>query len=201
MSKDEIETREKIMTAAIALIEQYGDTAKITVRDIAAKAGVNLGLINYHFQTKENLINQCVQRIINVVISKFEPLYKSLEMKPLDKLRHLVKSTAAFLAVKPGISRISIVNDLISGNPGDNSSQTGRAYFPVIKEVCWEGKTDREVAVLLHILISTIQIAFLRKDVIRETMAMDFFDTQQRDAFVDLIIDILFVNTGEVHYG
>lgn len=191
MSKDEIEAREKIIAAAIELIEQYGDAARITVRDIAAKAGVGVGLINYHFQTKENLISHCVQRIISVVISNFEPLYKSLEMKPVDKLRHLVKSTGAFLAAKPGISRISIVNDLVSGNLDDNSSQTGRAYFPVIKEACGEGKTDKEVAVLLHMLISSIQIAFLRKDMIRETMDIDFYDTKQRDAFVDMIIDIL----------
>lgn len=78
------------MAVTIQLIEQHADFDKITIREIAAKANVRVGLINYHFQTKQNLINQCVQRMISLIISKFDSLYQSLTMKPLDKLRYLV---------------------------------------------------------------------------------------------------------------
>lgn len=192
MTRHENETREKIMVTTIELIQKYGDTTKITIREIADKTGVGVGLVNYHFQTKENLINQCVQRLISQVINQFEPLSKSLEMKPLDKLRYLAKSTAAFIATNPGISRISILNDLILPKTGDNSTQTAHVYFPVFKEVCGGQNTDQELFVLLHLLISSVQVAFLRKDAIKETMGIDFSNTQQREAFIDMVINRIF---------
>lgn len=191
MSAKELEAREKILAAAIELIEEHGDTAKITIRDIAAKAEVGVGLVNYHFQTKENLVNQCVQILISQVIDKFQPLYQSLNMSPQDKLRFLLKSTASFLAAKPGISRISILADIISGHSGDNSSQTARAYFPVLKEVFGDSKTDLELKIVLHMLISSVQIAFMRHDTISKTIEKDFFDAHQREEFIDMLIDCI----------
>ncbi len=192
MIKKNAAAREIIITAAMKLIERHGDTSIITIRDIAARAGVGTGLINYHFQTKENLINICVQRIINLEVEKFEPLYKSLDVKPADKLRLLAKSTCAFLAANPGISRVSILTDLQAGNADDNSIQVQKAYLPLIKEVCGGKKTDGEAQLLLHMLLSSIQVAFLRKDVLIKTADMDFSSKEQRDAYVDSIIDILF---------
>jgi AcrR family transcriptional regulator len=40
-----------------------GDIKKITIRRIAEEAGVGVGLINHYFETKDNLIEVCVQKI------------------------------------------------------------------------------------------------------------------------------------------
>lgn len=192
MTKGDIDSRENIMTAAIQLIEEHGDAARITVRDIAARANVGVGLVNYHFQSKENLINQCVQRMIGLVIDKFEPLYKSLDTKPIDKLKFLIKSTGRFLAANLGISRISISSDIVGGNPNDNTLQTIRAYFPVVKEVCGDKKSDEELYIMLHILISSVQVAFLRNEVMKKTQGIDFFNIEQREAFIDKVIETIF---------
>lgn len=56
MSKHE-NVKDRIIFVTIELIEQYGgDTKSITARMIAEKAEVGLGLINYHFGSKDNLI-------------------------------------------------------------------------------------------------------------------------------------------------
>ncbi|MGC3947298.1 MAG: TetR family transcriptional regulator [Chryseolinea sp.] len=47
-------TSEKILSAARKLFEQKGFD-KTSVRDIATMADVNVALINYHFESKENL--------------------------------------------------------------------------------------------------------------------------------------------------
>lgn len=41
-------------------------------------------------------------------------------------------------------------------------------------------------------LISSIQIAFLRRNVLKEAIGMDFFEKQQREELVDMVIDRLF---------
>lgn len=69
-----VEVKEKIIQATIALIETgEGNIEGISARAISEKAKVGLGMINYHFQTKENLISICVERIIGDVILSFKP--------------------------------------------------------------------------------------------------------------------------------
>jgi len=184
--------RDKIMDATTKLIEECASIENVTIRDIAGKAGVGVGLINYHFQTKENLINQCVQKIIGNVINRFDGLYKSLTLEPLDKLRFLAKSTCSFLVRNQGISRASILSDLFAGNCSDNTTQTIEAYLPVVREICGETKLDEELYLSTHILITTLQSAFLRRDVFMQNANVDFYDTKQRERFIDMVIDIIF---------
>jgi AcrR family transcriptional regulator len=50
----------RILEAAIAAIEEYG-FKNVTVRRIAAKAGVNIAAINYYFRTKEQLLDKVIE--------------------------------------------------------------------------------------------------------------------------------------------
>ena len=53
-----MDNKETIIQTTIALIEEKGeDLDKITVREISKKAGVGLGLVNYHFGNKDNLLH------------------------------------------------------------------------------------------------------------------------------------------------
>lgn len=71
MNKSE-NVKNQIIEVTTELIEQYnGGTKNITARMIAEKANIGLGLINYHFGSKEKLITECVQRIIGQVVVGF----------------------------------------------------------------------------------------------------------------------------------
>lgn len=49
--------KQTIKQATIALTEEKGeDLETITVREISKKEGVGLGLVNYHFEKKDKLI-------------------------------------------------------------------------------------------------------------------------------------------------
>lgn len=192
MGGDDRQTKERIIEAATALIKQHGSAESVTMRDIAARAGVGVGLINYHFQTKEHLLAVCVQRIISRVIDGFEPMYKALNgMPPLDKLKTLFKSTAAFLSAQPGLSQTSIVTDLVSPAAGDNTTQTIAVYVPVVREAC-PGVPDGEVFRKLHTIVSAVQAAFLRRYVLKAEQRLDYDDKKTRDAFIDALVDDLF---------
>lgn len=53
------ETRSALMEAAKHLVLERG-YARTSVRDLASEAGANLGAINYHFGSRENLLNQAM---------------------------------------------------------------------------------------------------------------------------------------------
>ncbi|KAB3527268.1 TetR/AcrR family transcriptional regulator [Alkaliphilus serpentinus] len=185
----ELEAREKIIATTTELIRLHGDVSKVTVRDIALKSGVGVGLINYHFTTKENLINQCVQRIISGVIDGFEESYSNLKLSPKEKLKLLFKTTADFVVKNSSISRISMLYDLSSGSVGDNTDQAGRAYLKLIKEIYGDKKTEREFFIIMHTLTSAIQVAFLRNTILKETGEFDFYHEEERNAFIDSVVD------------
>ena len=184
--------KDRIMEATTKLIEECTSIESVTIRDIASSAGVGVGLINYHFQTKENLINQCVQKLIGNIINKFEVIYLSLTLEPLDKLRFLAKSTCSFLAKNQGISRVSILSDLFTGSYSDNTAQTIEAYLPIMKDIYGDAKSDKELYLYTHIFITTLQSAFLRRDVFMKKVQVDFYDTMQREEFIDMVVDIIF---------
>lgn len=73
-------TRERILEAAIAVIERDG-AEKATVRAIAAEAGVNLAAINYHYRSKEDLMEAA---IASTWAHATEDLLKFLDVAPAD---------------------------------------------------------------------------------------------------------------------
>lgn len=51
--------REALLEAAIACLRERG-FARTTARDLVAASGTNLGAINYHFRSKEALLNEAI---------------------------------------------------------------------------------------------------------------------------------------------
>ena len=194
MVKQDKEIKEKIIFATIELIKKHGDISKITIRDIAASAGVGIGLINYHFQTKDNLVNLCSLELIRHSINQLLTMNQNAEMEPIDQMKSLGRGIAAFMVMNPGVSRISMTKDFVSPNTSDNSTQVIKMFFPIARKICGNDKSDKDLYLLLHMLVSSIEAAFLRIDVMKESFGIDFNDKEQRDHFVDFCINRLFQN-------
>src|SRR5262245_41262863 len=64
------DTRDKIVAAALETFAERGFEGART-RDIAARAGVNQGLITYHFSSKEQLWKASADRIFALLAKEF----------------------------------------------------------------------------------------------------------------------------------
>ena len=111
-----MDNKECIIRATVSLINEKGDDIdEITVRDICKRAGVGLGLVNYYFESKDKLIETCVERIINGIVEKFAEIREKTENNaPRDKLDRLGNMTLTFLFEHYAVSRISILTDMRS---------------------------------------------------------------------------------------
>jgi len=182
------EVKEKIIEATICLIsESDGNLATINTRAIADKAQVGIGLINYHFQTKENLIEICVERMIGRYIFKISP--SVLEQAPVSRLKHTAKRVFDLLMDNPAISRIFILSDQKNPKIDDNTVKSALGICKVLGDV---GIPKDERFVLSFALISIIQTLFLRKDQSGELFGHDINVKKQRDDVLNMLIDTMF---------
>ena len=83
--------KQKIVETTIRVMQEEDDISKITIRKIAQRADIGVGLINYHFQTKQNLINQCVRIFIGQVISRWDEVIPRIKgTKPEAHLKKML---------------------------------------------------------------------------------------------------------------
>lgn len=178
--------REKIISSTILLIQKGdGDIDKITTRAIAKDAGVTSGLINYHFQTKRNLITICVQRMIKQSITDFKPHGRI----PVDRRHRLIavaSQTFEFLFSNPSLARISILDDLSMPSLNSNSILSHKG---IQRDIC---TTDDDREMLSFIILSTMQVAFLTSSISQSYYGYDQSDASEREAFIVKLISLLF---------
>jgi AcrR family transcriptional regulator len=72
MSQTAAETRELLIESALRLIAERG-VAGVSVRDVAADAGVNHGLVHRYFGSKDALVHAAVERIALLIYDPDSP--------------------------------------------------------------------------------------------------------------------------------
>ena len=175
------------MQNTIQLIKETDGVAEeITVRKIAERTQVGVGLINHYFGSKDKLIEMCVQHIINSVVSGFRTNAKE-GSSPTEVTKTAAIYVADFLMANRQISKISILGDLKTPKEQDNTygSSYGFAY-------CMSGGHMREAYMRkAFFLVSILQESFLRQDVLLSSLGVDYHDKVQRDAYVCEIVDMI----------
>lgn len=188
-----MDNKEIIIQATIDLINEKGEEMNdITVREICKRAGVGLGLINYHFGNKDNLIELCVERMINGIVDYFQSIQEKTDaLTPFEKLDYLGNMTLTFLFEHYAVSKISILADMSKPKEDDNMHRTYLAYLPLMSACCpdWDRETlERKT----FCLIAAMQQAFLRHRVILQLYGIDLTNPEERKAFHSKILhDIL----------
>jgi len=188
------QAKEIIISKTIELIENStGNIDEITTRTIAEKANVGVGLINYHFQTKENLIEICVQSIIGKVISTFSPKNTSYKNN-MERLIAWAIQVFDFLFKNQAVSRMSIIGDLSHFSTNNNTDKSKKGFMLAIGD----DMDSKEKNLLAFILTSAMQSAFLFSNDSKEILGYDFSDKADRDRYITDLVTMLYGKIGDV---
>ncbi|MGI6608496.1 MAG: TetR/AcrR family transcriptional regulator [Erysipelotrichaceae bacterium] len=187
---ENINVKEKIISTTIDLIRNSnGIVENITIRKIAETAGVATGLVNYHFRSKENLIEICVQKIISNVMKTFPDKETSKEY--LKNNNQDIASFSAnvfkFLLNNQEISRISIIGDLSNPNLISNSSVSYQAIYKALNK----DEPDKIRKIKAFIFLATLQSAFLNRDISSDLLSIDFNKAEDFIPFFKDVVKIL----------
>ena len=190
--KSNSNVKEIIIHATTELIEQSGGNIKeITSRSIAEKSGVALGLINYHFESKENLIALCVQRIINKILMQFAPdkvdYTKEDGLTDKERLITFAKQTFDFLYSNYSIVKLSILSDFADYIPKSNSTFTQMGFRFALRGSLPESKKQ----LVAFALTSIMQTAFLSGENSVAITGYNLMEKAQRDRFISDTVSML----------
>lgn len=187
------EAKESIIQATIELIEASGGNVRnITARSIAEKSGVSLGLINYHFGSKDKLIEICCGRIINRTLMSMSPekidYTQSDGLTDKERLISFATQTFEFIYENYSTVKISVLSDFQDYSPDSNSALTQKGFMLALRG-------DMPEAQKKHIafsLASIMQAAFLAGNSAKLITGYELKTPKQRAKFIADTVNMLF---------
>jgi len=186
MSPKDLEGRKRMLQAALELMAESDDPDGITIRQVAGRAGVGVGLINYHFQNKENLFKKAIDLLIGDTSSQWDRYPDATIADPMERMKHILKNNVHAALQNAKYMRIIIRYELLQGD-----FVTSQALLPVLREIYGPQKSESEIRTLAFTLVTSLQVAFLREKAFRTYSGIKLDDPIQSDRLVESLVNDL----------
>jgi len=174
--------KELLIATAVTLLRENADPQAITVRELAARSGVNSALINYYFGSKETLLKTAVDRIVAEAGETLETGRQ--ETDPREFLFGFIMNMSRLMLRYEQYSRI-IVPDLILKDP----IELPQRLLPAVRAAT--GKEETECRLIAYQLVAFLQTLFYRIDDVGRYMGIDLRAAGNIEKVVRGEIDLL----------
>ena len=187
ISEDKSNTRSRILEATAEIIGKERNL-NLTVREIATRADVNIASINYHFQSKENLLDE----VELMLMDKIRFIYTNLNDSALsihERLTNWAGSLIKHLIDYPGIIYLIGTRMLERENTCINQylSLLETDLAPLVKELI--GNNDEAIArfKVLHLISGVVYpvLIFSSSD---QSAIINISDEDTRNSYVTSLI-------------
>lgn len=183
--------RDRILEAAYTILMEKQSPEKVTIRDIAAQAEVGVGLVNYHFESKEYLLMEAVGKQLAIVASDWQEL---AEDECLDPKKTLIKMLIQLMELGAKQMYLVLIAAKFELTLGDVN--TPNFVVPFIRKIVkgsHEKSADIEdiVKVKAFNLIAGLQSASIRTEQFYNYIGINLDDVKGREDYVKLLVDSL----------
>ena len=159
------DTRARLLSAAERLFAERGYT-KVSVRAIAAAAGVNWSLVGYHFRGKEGLLSEVYRRHCSTLnaerlkllaearhgVTRLEAVIEAFVRPALAEIRSLGgQNTFSRLRAMLAAEDSALLNQLVA----DNFDLSSRRFVAALRE-CLPDLPPDEILWRFHFMLGTI---------------------------------------------
>jgi len=196
---------EKLILAAERLMRAGRNADDLTSREIAAEAGASVGLVNYHFGSKDALIAAAADRIFADFAPRWDRVAAAAEKAGkaaresgadeagavgaafragTEELKALLKDIAAAATLTAGGSEFTVRRELMEGD-----LTTTKFLAPVLRAILPPGTDERELRMACFFIVTPLQTLLLRHRWFDEWTGSDIGDRKQRDAVFDFLVD------------
>jgi AcrR family transcriptional regulator len=184
------DAKEQILDATVKLLLDAKDPENITVRDIAAAAGVQLAMINYYFHSKDELLYQAVGVLRNKMAGDWLSVKgKGRKMNPYMRLREMLIALCGMSVKYSQYMRLTVEYELTRAE-----IVSTQHTLPLIREICGDKRSETAIRITAYEIISTLQLIFFRA---KDISAYLGFDVLEHDRMVEIIDTILAIHFPE----
>lgn len=185
---EELSTKQMILKATLDLIEKEG-FKEVTIRKIAKLANVNVALINYHFGSKEQLLNEVIQIFVNSLKDSFT-VFDDLSLSPKEQIKAFLLQYLQAFRRYPFIGRRLIQEDPVLFNSQMEYLEFLRAiglkkFQKVIQEISGE-KNQQKLNIMTAQLIGATFLPTLVEPLYEKVTGYPFSDAETQ---IDILIE------------
>jgi len=193
MSQGNLSTREKIIVAAINCIEESG-LQSLTIRSIAAKAGVNSAAISYYFGTKEKLVEEALNRTLEELKKIPEEILRAEGLDLKQRLRAFFTALLDGLVRWPRLIKAHLQSPLLDGNYGTPFCDMFNSFLTDLLRHLEEmpsSQREQNLRALIIQSISAVLIPGLMPGFFQYFAGLDFADPEARRSYVEDLVNRL----------
>jgi Transcriptional regulator len=184
MQKEEI--RKNLIGAAKQLLLETQPIDRITSRQISAKAGTNLAMINYCFSSKDALIKAAVDEII--MEEAGNPMHLSAtDAPPLKRLWDMLWGLCRLVIRFGAITRAAVPYILL-----ESKIEAPAYILPILDEYYGDSKTQTECRIIGYELISFMQLIFYRAQEVSRYCGCDILDEDNAKMLLKMQFKLFF---------
>ncbi|HEY5561718.1 MAG TPA: TetR/AcrR family transcriptional regulator [Clostridiaceae bacterium] len=207
ITENDLSRKEKIVNATLEIMKKEGIDG-VTIRKIASRAEVNVALINYHFGSKENLINEALKILVGDLRYSFSILEDS-NLSSREKLQSFLVKYFSVAIRYPDIIR----NILLKGSVSSKSQieflqflkTSGLGKIQDILRDLTGNSNPIELTSIMFQIIGAVAFPLLIFPVINTVAQLDATLVGSLDDYISKLLDNYFgkynkINK-EVYYG
>lgn len=185
MGSKKDETKKKIMEVTIALLDSVENPDHITVRKIAETAEIGVGLINYYYKSRDNLIKEAVSMKMESMAEIMEKLSVDFgdPRKYLKEMLIIMSDTAM---KNSRLNKFSIGYEILNGD-----FRICLYLLPVLRKIYNDSKTETDLRLIAFQIIVAMQSIYLRQEAFHMLTGIDVEIKKERDKLIDTILENL----------
>jgi AcrR family transcriptional regulator len=100
-----MDKKEQIMSSAVELFAEKGFEAT-SIRELAAKAGVNVAMVNYYFGSKDKLFEAMVEKKASFMRDKLEAIAANNKLSDIEKVDAIIDNYIERMLQQPDYTRV-----------------------------------------------------------------------------------------------
>lgn len=188
--------REQIIDAAMRAFSQKGFT-RATNKDIAREAGITPGLIYYYFESKEALLKAIIEIRSPIRLMTTLPQHM-LTMPPQLFMRFMIQQVLDIVESENFVGLIRVIlPEIVHGDDPEMTSLVGSALLRVMGFIdsYLEAKMQSgelrhtEVSVTTQIIFGSVMGFVLRRQILRDPVALSFSHEQIANSIVETVLE------------
>lgn len=183
---NESETRERIIQATIELLEEEPNVDKITVRAVAQRANVGIGLINYHFHTRDNLLSIAIGSVMAKMATGMGEGEKAAGDDPSAGIRTMLKSLYSFAEKHEKLIQFLLTHGIVNGD-----MDAALYLVPMLREIFGNRKDEMQLRIIALQILLPIQVASINPPAFYRFAGVDLHQVKQREIYIDTLVDNL----------